>query len=358
MHLFGFPAKGFGEAVVGLDEPINAGAKLLDGSEAGALEGGATEDAEPNFYLIEPARVGGGEMEMDAGVAAEPKVMLGLVSTEVVEDDMDFLVGVSSHDLVHKGQELLAPLPLSLHASDPARSHFQSSKQSAGPVPLVFMALATDCPAVGQPQVALRPFQSLDAGLLIHAKNNRVLRRIQIETNYLRGLRGKFRVRANAPASAPLELNAVAAQEAPHLIRGNILQGLSEQGPVPRGISLRRWLIQFGEDALLYLRAVLPRSAHSLLILERGDAARGKAHSPGADGVQPDTLTSSDTGRAFALCRSQDDAGPKSQTLLSRWRAQPAFEFTMSFIRKDNRRCNSTHAASILQSALIFSSKY
>lgn len=90
-------------------------------------------------------------MEVDTGVAAEPSVMLGLVGTEVIEDDMNILPGVSSDDLVHKGQELFAPFSIGMHADDLAGRHLESGKQSSSPVSLVFMALAADGSAIRQP---------------------------------------------------------------------------------------------------------------------------------------------------------------------------------------------------------------
>ena len=48
------PLEGGGGVVVGLDEGVDRGAELLDGGEAGAVEGAAGEDRKPDLDLIEP----------------------------------------------------------------------------------------------------------------------------------------------------------------------------------------------------------------------------------------------------------------------------------------------------------------
>jgi hypothetical protein len=220
------------------------------------------------------------------------------------------------------------------------------------------MALASDRPAVGQSQVSLRSFQSLDARLLIHAKNDGVFRRVQIEPDDLRGLWRELWVGTYAPAPTPLELDTVTPQGTPHLVSGNIFQCSSQKSPVPGAKTLGRRLIQFGKDASFCFRTILSPPASSLVILKRGDATPSEAHPPRTHRVQANTLTPRDAGRAFSFGCCQDNAGAESQPLLSPWRAQPALKFTTFFIGKDHRRCYSTHAASILHPALIFSSKY
>jgi hypothetical protein len=45
-------------------------------------------------------------VEVDVLVPGQPLIALGLVGPEVVEDDVDLLAGIVSHDLVHEGEEL------------------------------------------------------------------------------------------------------------------------------------------------------------------------------------------------------------------------------------------------------------
>ena len=72
------PLEGRGGRVVGLDEGVDGLAQLPNGGEAGALEGAAREDREPDLDLVEPARVGGGEVKVDGLVPGQPAILLGL----------------------------------------------------------------------------------------------------------------------------------------------------------------------------------------------------------------------------------------------------------------------------------------
>lgn len=50
--------------------------------------------------------MGGGVVEVDIGMAWQPAVVLGLVGVQVVEDDVEFLIGVFGGRFVHKAQKL------------------------------------------------------------------------------------------------------------------------------------------------------------------------------------------------------------------------------------------------------------
>ena len=103
------PLEGMGVLIVGSDEGIDLPAKLAWRGEAGAGQGPARQDGEPNFNLIEPRGVGRSEMKMDVLVAGQPAIVFGLVGIQVVEDDMNFAVGMVSDDAVHEVQEFDPP---------------------------------------------------------------------------------------------------------------------------------------------------------------------------------------------------------------------------------------------------------
>ena len=92
------PGKWGGIGVVGLDEGIDVLPELFDRGEGGAVQRLSFQDREPDFHLIEPGSPGRREVEMNVRVAPEPAVVLGFVGAEVVEDDMDGRVRVSSDD--------------------------------------------------------------------------------------------------------------------------------------------------------------------------------------------------------------------------------------------------------------------
>ena len=72
--------------------------------EAGRCQRLSAEDTEPDLDLIEPRGVGGNVVEVDVFVALQPAVVFGFVGIEVVENDMDLLLGIGAADAIHEIQ--------------------------------------------------------------------------------------------------------------------------------------------------------------------------------------------------------------------------------------------------------------
>ncbi len=103
------PDEGSGSLVVSSDEGVDVGDEVLDAGEGRAVKRLLGEDREPDFDLVEPGGVGGRVMEMDVLMALQPHVALGLVGGEIVEDDMDFALGMGGNGFVHEVEEFDAP---------------------------------------------------------------------------------------------------------------------------------------------------------------------------------------------------------------------------------------------------------
>ena len=95
--------------------------------------------------------------------------------------------------------------------------------------------MAGQGPAVRQLQVALRPLQRLDRGLLIDTDDDRVLGRRHIEPDHVGGLGGELRIVALAPGFAPGEVDLLGAQEAPEILHIDVAERRSQQRPRPAG---------------------------------------------------------------------------------------------------------------------------
>ena len=65
--------------IVCADEGVDLIAHLPWRGEAGAGQGVAGEDGEPDFHLVEPGGVGRGEVKMDVLVARQPAIVFGLM---------------------------------------------------------------------------------------------------------------------------------------------------------------------------------------------------------------------------------------------------------------------------------------
>src|SRR5262249_48380088 len=124
-------------------------------------------------------------MKMDSGMGFEPAILLGFMRIEIVQHYMNLFVRIFGHQLVHEIQKFAsAPAPIMSCMHQPG-SHLQGSKERGRAMALVFVRKTGERSTVGQPDPALRPLQRLNAGLLIDTKHQRVLRRVQVEANYI-----------------------------------------------------------------------------------------------------------------------------------------------------------------------------
>ena len=46
--------------------------------------------------------MGGNKVKMDIGMGFEPAVLFGLVGVEIVQDHVEFFVGISGNQLIHE----------------------------------------------------------------------------------------------------------------------------------------------------------------------------------------------------------------------------------------------------------------
>ena len=116
-------------------------------------------------------------------------------------------------------------------------------------MPLVIVALAGQGASVRELQVALRPLQRLDRRLLIDTENDRLGRRVELETDHVGRFRRELRVIALAPGLAGSQIDVVFAQKAPNILNVNILQRHRQPRTRPAGVARRRRLIQKRQNA-------------------------------------------------------------------------------------------------------------
>jgi hypothetical protein len=112
------PFERCGGLVVRFDELVNRLAQLLWRRETHAPERLLAQDAEPTFHLIQPRGIGGGEMQVDFGMALQPPIVFGLVSVQVVQHDVHLAIRVGGHDLIHEVQKFPPPSPVVVPGND------------------------------------------------------------------------------------------------------------------------------------------------------------------------------------------------------------------------------------------------
>ena len=238
------PLKGRGLAVVDGHKSVDGLAQLLGGSEAGALQRLPTENAKPAFDLIEPRRVSRREVEMNLRMALQPAVILGFVGVEVIQHHVDLAVGVGGHQLVHEIQKFPPPAAAIVSRPHLASRHIQGGKQRRRAMALVTVTEAIDRFPIRQAQESLGPFQRLNGQFLVHAQQQRILGRAQVQAHDIGRLGSKLGIGADAPTAPSLQVDLVAAQHSPHLVFADILECCGQQRAIPSRVTFRRRLVQ------------------------------------------------------------------------------------------------------------------
>src|SRR5271157_483194 len=111
--------------------------------------------------------MGGRVVKMDQGMLGQPPVMLGLVGTEIIEDDVKLLFRVLCHDLIHEVQKLPAPAARIVSHFYHASSHFKSSEQCGSAMAFVFVIEPPECLPVRKTKPSLGPLKGLNGRLFV-----------------------------------------------------------------------------------------------------------------------------------------------------------------------------------------------
>ena len=193
---------------------------------------------------------------------------------------MDGRVGVGSDDVVHEVEELDAPTALIVRGRHLAGGHLEGGEQRRGAVALVFVAMAGQRPAVRQLQIALRPLQRLDRGLLVDADDDRVLGRRQVEPDDSAALAANSGSLLSHQDLRPGKIDLLGAQEAPDILHIDVAERRRHQRTRPARIARGRRPIQQRQNALVRLRRVLRLRAAIAGLVETGKPLRGVAHPP------------------------------------------------------------------------------
>jgi len=124
------PCEGAAFLVVVVDEVVDFGNKVFDVPEAAATDRLWGDETEPSLNLVEPGRVGGCVVNLEAGPFGEPEAHLGMLMRGIVVDDqMDGQVFWHSLiDALEKAQKLLMPVAWLAFGKDRAGSNVEGGE--------------------------------------------------------------------------------------------------------------------------------------------------------------------------------------------------------------------------------------
>jgi len=165
-----------------LDEVVDSCDQVFDAPEATSADRLLGDESEPTLDLIEPGRVGGSVVDLEAGTFCQPESHLGmLMSGVVVDDQMNiefFWYGVI--DALEELKELLMPMTCLALGQDSAGGDVERGEQGGGAMANVVVGDSFDI-SQSHGQHGLSPVEGLYLALLIDGEHDRVVRRVQIE---------------------------------------------------------------------------------------------------------------------------------------------------------------------------------
>jgi arabinofuranosyltransferase len=176
------PGKGVAPPVVVLHEGLDLLDEISDAAKRPTANRSLGDQVEPDLDLIEPRRIGGRVVDVEAGARGEPTTDARvLVRRVVVDDEMDVeLLRDRLFDVTQELKELLVAMPALALGEDATGSDIEGREEGGRPVADVVVGDAFDV-AEADRQHGLGAVEGLDLALLVDTQDDRVVGRIQIE---------------------------------------------------------------------------------------------------------------------------------------------------------------------------------
>ncbi len=198
----GRPFEGLAVRVVGGDEVVDSLHELLDAGKRAAADRLVGDHGEEALDLIEPGAVGRDEMHVPARLRCQPGFDLGvIVGRVVVGNAVDAeLGGHSPFDFLQKRQIFLVPVARLAGSQHRPVEHIQCGEQRGRAVTLVVVGDALDV-AQAHGQHRLGSLQGLALALLVHAEDQGVVGRAQVQADHVAQFLDEERVIGQLEAS-------------------------------------------------------------------------------------------------------------------------------------------------------------
>jgi len=299
---------------------------------------------EPDLDEIEPRGARRHEVQMKPWVALQPpRDRRMFVGTVVVDDGMDVEVGGRMGiELVQESPKFLMTMPRETRAQDGAFEDIERRKQRRGAVSLVVMRHRAGAAAFHR-QPRLRALQRLNLAFLVHAEDQRLLRRIDIQPDDVREFLDKAGVGRELEGPEPVRLQSVRPPDPVNRGGTQPVRGRHRaQTPVGRA---RGRPVQCRVDDLLLLgrRDLTLASPSRRIFHERRRATGRNASAPQTNRVLAGVERRGDVLARHAVSGEQYNAASKHQALWRHARAHPPLK-RRALLAGERQRWRSVHA--------------
>ena len=234
------PDEGFRLCVVLQEVVVDRFLEVVDAGVAATADALCGDLGEEALDEVHSGRAGGGEVQLETGMLFQPDLHLGrLVGGVVIENQVDVARFLHAPvDATQQAQELFGTVTRHAFPDNQARFDVQRGKERGGAMAFVIMGHRGRPPLLER-QTRLGPVERLDLGLLINAKHDGTVRRIEIEANDLGHLLLEHRVVRDLEALHDMRLETCIGPDAPDA-RGRYAHRLRHRRAAPvRGIGRR-----------------------------------------------------------------------------------------------------------------------
>ncbi len=204
---------------------------------------------EPQLHLVEPGGLSRREMEANLRMSGQKVLHTpGLVSRQVVNNDVDLATCLPvGRQVGQKRHKFMAGLPVGRFPENLPRPGVQGRIQRDGSM-VVILKTVPFSPARRQGQDRSQSVQSLNGRLLVHVENDRMPRRIDIQTNNVGRLGPEIRIIRGQVAFQPMRLQTCSfPAPSHHHVADAQLPGQLARALVSRAV--RRRLASPGQNA-------------------------------------------------------------------------------------------------------------
>src|SRR5438552_4779881 len=199
-------------------------------------------------------------------------------------------------------------------------------------MPIILKSLAFRSPG-GKRQPRVLAIQRLNGALLIHTKDSRVLRRVEVKTNDIGGLRLKLRIVARRVSLQTMRFHP---RTHPDPLHGRLAQaqGSSHLAARPMRRALRRQVLQFLEDSRLYRSGGYSYPGSPITRNQPFDPLLFESLFPASNSRRAGLQLLGDHLIGLAIRQGQNQSSPENLSGTSNSRACNSLQVSSIFVRK------------------------
>lgn len=277
----GHPGEHAGAGIVVSDVRLDRGDQVPHMAEHPASQTTGGQVTKPAFNEIQPGTAGGDEVEVEPGVACEPTPHRGMRMRGVVIHDEVQRPGLRGLlvEQLQKPQPFLMAMPRLTGADQLA---CEGGEQRRRAMPLVVMGHRGPAPLL-QGQPGLSAIQGLDLALLVGAKDQGFVRRIEVEPHHIRQLFDELGIAADLEGAGLMRFEPMRVPDPMDGFRADADHGGQRTGRPVRG---HRWRGRRGKghDPLYSPRWDARRAtAARSVLLDPGQPPLGEPAAPAPD---------------------------------------------------------------------------